>query len=156
MQRLVTASQFFALGEPELHRAQETVKVTAENIRDADLHEHLTCLESASVVAVANRNALLADEIADAVVRVASRISEEKEIYMILQIILQAAAAHEAHNAWFKWLEERLASIAIHLSPPPNESLRMFLDHLDEIARVLPIDSWFHLRARSIASAGAA
>ena len=37
----------------------------------------------------------------------------------------------------------------------PNECLQIFRDHLDEVERVLPIDSWFYIRARSIASAGA-
>ena len=154
LQRLVTASQLFALGEVELNRAREVVKMTAENILDANPHESLTFLELASIVAATNRDTILADGIADAVVRVVPRISEEKDIQVIFRIMLQTAAAYEAHDAWFKWLEERLASIAIHLPPPPNECLRMFLDHLDELGRILPIDSWFHTRARSIASAG--
>ena len=113
-------------------------------------------LRLASIVAAVNRDAVLADGIADAVVRFASKRSEGKDVPIILWIMLQAAATHEAHDEWFKWLEGRLASIAIHLPPPPNECLQMFRDHLDEIEKVLPINSWFHLRAKSIASAGAA
>ena len=152
---LAMASQFFALGESELERAREAVKTIAENNSNAELHENQELLGLASIVAAANRDTVLADGIADAVIRVASRISKGEDIKIILCIMLQAAAAYEAHNAWFKWLEERLAGIATHLPPPPNKSLPMFLYHLDAIATVLPINSWFHIPARSIASAGA-
>ena len=128
--------------------------MTTENILNANSDENLKCLDLASVVAAANRDTMLADTIAVAVSRAAARISEGKEVQSIIRIILQAAAAYEKHDAWFKWLEERSAGIASHLPPPPNKCLRMFMDHLDELGRILPADSWFHIRARSIASAG--
>ena len=155
LQQLVAFSQLFALSEVELKRAREAVKINTENILNANPHENLECLELASVVAATNRDTMLADEIADAVIRVVSRISEEKDIQVILRIILQSAAAHEEHDAWSKWLEEKLANIASHLPPPPNKCLHMFINHLEELGRILPVDSWFHIRARSIASAGA-
>lgn len=152
---LVTISQFFALGQPELERARETVKTLQGNNTLGELPASLRLLESASIVAAANRNAPLADGVADTVIRIAPQISTEEEIQIILRIMLQAAAAHEEHDAWFKWLEEGLVGIATHLSPPSNESLPMFLGHLGEIERMLSIDSWFHIRARAIALAGA-
>ncbi len=156
VQPLVTASQFFALGKPDLGRVLQAVKTVAENNASTTSHENLMLLGLASIVAAVNRDAVLADGIADAVVRVASKISEGKDVPIILWIMFQATATHEAHDEWFKWLEGRLASIAIHLPPPPNECLQMFRNHLDEIEKVLPIKSWFHLLAKSIASAGAA
>ena len=152
---LVMASQFFALDKLELECALQAVKKIAENDSDAKLHENLEILGLASIVAAANRDPILADGVADAIVSAAPRISEEKDIQIILQIMLQSAGAYDVHDVWFKWLEEKLISIAIHLSPPPNKCLRMFLDHLNELERVLPMKSWFHVRARSIASAGA-
>ena len=98
---------------------------------------------------------MLTDRIADAVVGLVPKISKVEEIATILQITLQAAAAYEAHDAWFNWLDERLTSIATNLPPPPNESLNVFLGHLGEIGLILPIESWFHIRARSVALAGA-
>ena len=155
LHQFATASQFFALGEPELDRAREAVKRIGEKNASTDLPEHLRLLESASIVVAANRSAPLADGIAEALVRIAPRLSTEEEISRLLRIMLQAAAVHEAHEAWFKWLEEGLARIAPYLPPPPNKSLQAFLSHLGEIERVLPLDSWFHVRARAIASAGA-
>ena len=153
---LVTVSQLFAVGKPELERTLQAVQKIAVNNASTASHENVMLLRLASIVAAVNRDAVLADGIADAVVRVASKISEGKDVPIILWIMLQAAATHEAHDEWFKWLEGRLASIAIHLPPPPNECLQMFRDHLDEIENVLPIKSWFHLRAKSIAAAGVA
>ena len=152
--QLATISQFFALGKPELDRAREAIKAVGETNDSTEPSENLRLLGSASIVAAANRNTPLADEILDALVRIAPRFSTEEEIPRIPQIMLQAAAAYEIHDAWFKWLEEGLARIATHLPPPPNKSLQAFLTHLGEIERVLPLDSWFHLRARAIALAG--
>ena len=155
LQWLATASQFSALGEPELERARDAVKRIGEKNASTELPENLRLLESASIVAAANRSVSLADEIVDALVRIAPRLSTEEEISRILRIMLQTAAVHEAHEAWSKWLEEGLAHMAPCLPPPPNKSLQAFLSHLGEIERVLPLDSWFHVRARAIASAGA-
>ncbi len=152
LQLLSIASQSFALGEPEIEYALQAVKKIAENNSDSEPHEKWKLLGLASIVAAANRDTMLADGISDAVIRIVPRIPEEKAIQIILQIMFQAAAAHETHDVWFKWLEERLAIIATHLPPHPKKCLRMFLDHLDEIERILPIDSWFHARARLIAS----
>ena len=155
LQQLAAFAQLFALSEVELTRAREAIKIKTENILDANPHEYLECLKLASIISATNRDTMLADEIADAVVKFVSRISEVKNVQAILRIILQSAAAFKEHDAWFKWLEERLASIASHLPPPPNKCLHIFLEHLDELGRILPADSWFHIRARSIASAGA-
>ena len=155
MPLLVTASQLFALGSPELDFILQSVRKIAENNAPTELRENLKLLELAGIVAAATREPRLANGIAEAVVRVASRTSEEEDIELIFRIMLRAAAAYEAHDVWCKWLEESLASIATHLPPPPNQCLRMFLDRLDELERVSPIESWFHVRAKSQAMAGA-
>ena len=152
---LATFSQFFALGEPELDRAREAVKRIGEKDASTDLPEHLRLLESASIVAAANRDTPLADGIVDALMRIIPKLSTEEEISRILRIMLRAAAVHEEHDAWCMWLEGGLARIATHLPSPPDKSLQAFLVHLGGIERVLPLDSWFHLRARAIALAGA-
>lgn len=153
--QLATISQFFALGKPDLDRAREAINTIGDTNDSTKPSDNLKLLGSASIVAAANRNTPLADEILDALVRIVPRLSTEEEILRIPQIILQTAATYEAHDAWFEWLEEGLARIATHLPPPPDRALRVFLIHLGEIERVLPLDTWFHVCARAIASAGA-
>ena len=152
LQPLVTVSQLFAAGEPELERARNTVKALSHEVNESNLK----CLASASIVAAANRDTILADDIADSAVRMAPQVTEGEEIHKLFQAMFQAAAAYQAHDIWFKWLEDRLMNIAIHLPGPPNKCLKVFQDYLDEIGKVLPIDSWFQVRASSIAYSGMA
>ena len=149
---LATVCQLCALGESELDRARKAVIGLSHEVNQANLES----LSAASIVAAASRDVLLANNVADAVIRVASQVTEKKEVYDLFVILLQAAVAHETHDAWFQWLEDQLTNIATQLPGPPSECLRMFQDHLDEIATVLPVDSWFQVRARSITSSGIA
>ena len=149
---LATVCQLCALGESELDRARKAVIGLSHEVNQANLES----LAAASIVAAASRDVLLANNVADAVIRVASQVTEKKEIYDLFVILLQAAVAHETHDAWFQWLEDQLTNIATQLPGPPSECLRMFQDQLDEIATVLPVDSWFQVRARSITSSGIA
>ena len=153
LQQLVLLSQSFALNEQELDRARRAITTITENGVGANREEYLKCLEAASVVAAASRDTSLADGIADAILNVVAEVSEAEAIPGILEITFQAAAAHEAHDAWLQWLEERMTSIANSL---PKDSLGVFLGHLHQVEMVLPIESWFHSRAKSIALSGAA
>ena len=149
------ASHLHALADPELAPARDAVRGIGNRIEDAETRDLLLSLEFASIVAKTNRDTPLAEAIADAIACLSGSISDEDDILMILPICLQAAAAFAEHDEWFNWLEETLARIASSLPGPPNRSLRIFLEHLDAIETILPIESWFHRRARSIASAGA-
>ena len=155
LQLLVTASQLFALGKPELEYALRTVNAIEGYSSDDEPRGILKLLELASILAAANRDTKLADRIADIVVNIASGISRGEDAQLILRIMLQSAIAYEVHDAWFKWLEERLASVAVHLPSLPNECLPVFRNHLYSLGAILPIGSWFHIRALSIASSGA-
>ena len=154
LEPFVTASQFFALGAPELESVRKAVQTITESVQDHP-RSTLTQLGSASLVAAANRHTMLADDIAEAVVKISTNVFEE-EIQMILTIMFQAATAYEAQDEWFKWFEEKLTDIANCLPAPPNKALLTLLAHLDEIEKILPIESWFHSRARIVALAGAA
>ena len=151
---IANASHLYTLGESELGAARDALTRAPDSIDEGEIQNNLLSLEVASIVAKATRDTLLADAVADAVTRVSARVSNENDIWLILVICLQAAAAFEEHDAWFDWLEERLTRIASCLPGPPNRSVRIFLEHLDAMETILPIDSWFHRRARSIASAG--
>ena len=152
---IANTSHLHALGESELGTARAALDRVPDSIHEWEVQNNLLSLEVASIVAKTNGDTLLADAVADAVTRVSTRVSNENDIWLILVICLQAAAAFKEHDAWFDWLEERLARIAGCLpGRHPNRSVRIFLEHLDAMETILPIDSWFHRRARSIASAG--
>ena len=152
---IANASHLHSLGESELGAARNALAEIPLPGDDGEKQDILHSLEIASIVAKTNRDTSLADAVADVVAGVSTRVSSENDIWMILVICLQAAAAYEEHDAWYDWLEERMARVASCLPGPPVRSVRVFLEHLDAMETILPIDSWFHRRARSIASAGA-
>ena len=148
---LSTASHFFTLGKAEMENVTQEAKRITENIDDADLEKNLLSLELASFVAAAHIHTMLADEIANAVIKLAVKISRDEQVPKVLQILFQSSIAYEDENVWSEWLEERLASIAQNI---PNNFLELLAQHLDEISVVLPINLWVHIPAKSIASAG--
>ena len=152
---IANTSHLHSLGESELGAARNALARIPHPGDEREKRDILLSLEIASIVAKTSRDASLADAVADAVAKVSARASNEHDIWMILVVCLQAAAAFEEHDAWFDWLEERMARIAYCLPGPPNRTVRILLEHLDAMETILPIDSWFHRRARSIASAGA-
>ena len=152
---LVTASQFFELGAEELQRARSTVGDMEREVYGSELQENFIQLELASIVASANRDRQLGDCIATAVIGMCSGISTEQDIQVVLRIMLQAAAANEDHEEWFKWLEDKLAEIAARIPSTPEPLLNIFIGHLGELEVILPADSWFHIRAKSRSLAGA-
>ena len=148
----VIAAQLFVLGSADLERAKKATKAIGQsNGGDLDASAVLKRVELVSLVAAAARDRELANGVAEAVERIASDLSEE-ETREALAVMLQAAAAHEEHDEWFKWLEDKLADIASRL---PQQSLREFLAHLGEMETILPASSWFFLPARATALAGA-
>ena len=109
----------------------------------------------ASIIAKNTRDTALADVVADRLVDFATVMSDAYDVYMTVQISLQAAAAYESRTAWMAWLEERLARIASAIPGPPNKCLGMFVEQLDSIETVLPADSWFQRPGRYVAASGA-
>ena len=148
----VTVSDFLTDDEPKVELIRLKVKQIAENADSSELSNSFAFLELASFIAAENGDTVLADEIANALVRLAAKISRDEQIPEVLRILLQSAAANEDENAWFRWLEEKLVSITHSIS---NDSLKLLIQHLDEIRAVLPINLWVDVPARSIALAGA-
>ena len=148
-------SHMFRLSEAEIGPLLEAVGAKLNHIDAEQEPNYIYCLEIASIVAKNTRNTALADAIGDALVEIAKGISDEHDIYIIVQICLQAAAAYKDRKVWFNWLEDRLARIASVIPGPPNKCLAMFVEHLDSIESILPIESWFHRRAKFIAMSGA-
>ena len=147
----VTVSDFLTDDEPKVELIRLKVKQIAENADSSELSNGFAFLELASFIAAENGDTVLADEIANALVRLAAKISRDEQIPEVLRILFQAAAANEDEKAWFKWLEEKLASIVHNI---PKDFLQLLIQHLDEIRAVLPINLWVDVPARSIVSAG--
>ena len=151
----LNVSHLYNVGETEIELARGAVQERENAISRDEQTSYLISLELASVVAKINRDEQLANAIADAVTHIAGSISDENDIFLILQIYLQAAAAFEHRDTWFDWLEEKLAILANCLPGPPNQALRTFMEQLDAMEMILPVESWFHRRARAIAATGA-
>lgn len=152
---ILNASHIYKVGEAQLVLAREAVQEREELIPQDDYSNCLNSLELASVVARVNRDEQLANAIADFITYIAGSISDENAICLILQIYLQAAAAFAEKDAWFDWLEEKLEILAACLPGPPNQALQILIEQLDAMEMILPVECWFHRRARAIAAAGA-
>ena len=135
---IANASHLHTLGESELGAALDALTRMPRFSSEGEKQDILLSLEVASMVAKTSRNTLLANAVADAVTSVSTRVSNENDIWLILVICLQAAAAFRERDAWFDWLEERLARIAGCLPGPPNRSVRILLEHLDAMETILP------------------
>jgi len=146
--KFVTSSQLHAMGKVHL----EACRASVSQLGEAELHTALREIGYASFVASASRDALLADAIADAIQVTATRATEPRHVRSVLGSLLQAGAVHVDHDVWAAWLERRLVAIAQRLPPPPSPVSWVFRDCLDELASILPINAWIHLRARSIAA----
>ena len=151
---LAGASQLFMIDGDHVEHSKNAV----EGLADGDgpkFEDILPGLYSASVVAAAVRNAELANAIGDVVSRLARTVSGQHEVEWAIRVLLQAAAAYEDEADWARWLEDRTVGLATNLPAVPNTCLAVFLWYLEGMEPVLPIELWFHVRAKRIATAGA-
>ena len=151
---LAGASQFFTLANVDMRKAKNAVQMLG-NANDVQFSAVLPQIYSASVLAASRRDHELADAIGDVVTRLASVASGEGDIQWAIRVLLQAAAAYEKEADWATWLEERSAGLATGLPSVPKTCLSTFLWCVEGIEPVLPVELWFHLRAKCIATAGA-
>ena len=151
---LAGASQLFTIDGDHVEHSKDAV----EGLADSDgpkFEDVLARLYSASVLAAAVRNAELADAIGDVVSRLAGTVSGQHEVEWAIRVLLQAAAAFEDEADWACWLEDRTVGLATNLPAVPNTCLAVFLWYVEGMEPVLPIELWFHVRAKRIATAGA-
>ena len=140
---------FFA-SETVLEVAREAVRGVPHDPSDSSIER----LENASSVAARSRNVALAQAIGVAVIGMARKVESRQHVMRLLFIILTAAAAYEDRDQWGEWLDETLTSVARSLPAEPSDCLCAFHACLDQFGSVVPIDSWFHLRASVVASSG--
>ena len=150
--RLSVVSQFFMLGETELEYVQKAVEAITISEDATGQDENLTNLACASIISSINRHIVLADLIAEKIVRLAQCDLEDEQIAIALMVIIRTSATFSDDMEWYDWIEERLARIANCL--PAGHSAKVFLDYCDAMDVVLPVNQSAHLRASVLASAG--
>lgn len=151
-QAFVTLSQTHELNATQLATFQTAVRRLLTECSDMELSDLLRYADYSGIVAAASRDSRLADAVADLIARIAGVANEPSHVAQLTGYLLQAAGAHGDPKAWSEWLDKRLVQVAEQLPPPPSESSRVFVDLLDELAVVLPVDSWVHLRARAVSA----
>lgn len=151
-QAFVTLSQTHELNATQLTTFQTAVRRLQTERSDMELSDLLRYADYSGIVAAASRDSRLADAVADLIARIAGVANEPSHVAQLTGYLLQAAGAHGGPKAWSEWLDKRLVQVAKQLPPPPSESSRVFVDLLDELAVVLPVDSWVQLRARAISA----
>ncbi|MCY4363214.1 MAG: SMEK domain-containing protein [Gammaproteobacteria bacterium] len=152
LETLVVYSQFYVLGTTELENARESVKKLAGDIEGGDEKEILMCLQLVAIVAATSRDTALADHVLNQLINITPAISKD-ELLTILLIMLRTSGAFETQHAWFDWLENGLTVIATRLSNSEDDLLQELLPLIEPFDSVFPAETWFHLRASSIASA---
>ena len=110
------------------------------------------CLQLAGIVAATSQDTILADDILNVLIKIVPDINKD-ELMIIILMMMRTSGAHQLQQAWFEWLDNGLTEITAHMPSSPNEILSAYIQHLDLIGAVFPVESWFHIRARSIALA---
>ncbi len=150
---LAGVCQFYRLRSVDMERCRRLV-AQRPNGDKVDLTEALERAYTVSTIAAATRSASLADAVGDCMAWGGGNASEQRHVELIIRILLQAAAAHEGQQEWMRWLDARLSEVAEALPTRPRGLLALFVSYLEEIERVSPVTTWFHLRAKAVASAG--
>ena len=154
-QAFVMLSQTHELNAAQLATFRTAVGRLLTAGGDLDPSALLRYADYSSIVASASRSKILADAVADFVARLASVVNEPSQVAQLIACLLQTAGVYGDSTAWSEWLDKRLVQVAEQLPPPPSELSRVFVDLLDELAVVLPVDSWVHLRARAVSASSA-
>ncbi len=146
---LMALSQIYRLENAELILAEQAIEEVGEKHSEIELSEILMKMNHASVIAVACGSVKIANLIASVLVNSIHRVSGE-ELYSMIFLVLRTAGAFRNHDDWFNWLRDTFEIISEKIPQSQNnELLNLFLEHLDAMEAALPIDSWFHLRAKA-------
>jgi hypothetical protein len=144
-------SQHFDLGEELLTRMREAIARIAFVSEKTGLDECIGRLIDVGFVAGAQRNVELASAIASTVIAMSHRARSDSDAVRILRALLIASTAFQNEDEWAEWLEKQLAEVATHL--PAGEPSRAFLEHLQELKKVLKLNLGIHVRAEALVSA---
>ena len=145
---LMISSQIAALRPEEAQLARDVARDVLDNLEAFEIDDVFSCLESESVVAAATRDVSLANLVADALVKFVARLPSEHYRF-IFRVLLAAAAAHVNHADWRGWLGDKLAKVVEGLVQSDEGDPTAFLAHLEAIEWITPVESWFHIPAKS-------
>ena len=148
--RLAYISQVFDLGESLLAHAREATSRVSIEGEGIDREARLGWLTDGCLVAAAHRDVELARAIAAKVLEGVCEARSVNEVVTILILLLLAGAAFPDEDVWAEWLEEYLAKVASHLTG--GDALRAFLEHLEELKKVVNLTLCIHARAEASAS----
>ena len=140
----------FKVAETVMERTRAAVSTLSHDVSARSFER----LEYSSMIAARTRDVTLARRVGDAAVAMAPKFSSREHVVRLLCIILTAAAAHEARKLWVEWLDETLTRVAGRLPETPSDCLHALREFLDTCSIVLPMDSWFQVRASALASSG--
>ena len=151
---LAVFSQGAKISGTERQWMLEAVKSLGEPEGAQEVNTEIEKLLCASVVAAAGRDQTLADGVAEALERLCRCDEAAPRIEEIVRLAIQSAAAIEQEDDWARWLDARLVAVAHALPGGRDSALGAFMTVLRGIEAVMPIEKWFHVRARSVALAG--
>jgi hypothetical protein len=144
-------SQYFVFDEEFLAAAREAVKKC--NLAEKEKAEGggLGKLIGACLIAVVHRDIGLARAIAEKVVSYADKMNSAQEVVMGFRVLLLAGASIAKEDEWSNWLEEKITEVAVRL--PRGETSKVFLEHIQELKKVVKLTLCIHARAEALASA---
>ena len=157
LKTLLSLSQQYKLGKNERLLLKNLIEYFSLMVmKNNSTEENLVYLDTISIITAASRSTEVAGDVSQLLVQISSNV-EAHQIGGYFTVIFQTAAVFEDYDKWFNWLEDTLSEIAMQMpsSSSQNEVLSVFLQHLLELDLVLPVSSWFHKRAKAIASSGA-
>ena len=148
---LAGMSQIFVLGDEELVRVRSFLEEIPQKTSELDVV--IPQLHAASIIAGTTGNRVIADAIGKAVANFATALSDPMDVEPMMHTLLQAAAAYREDAEWREWIGERLVDTADAL-PTTNDCLAWMLSLMEWLDMAMPVGSWFHGRAKSLATAG--
>lgn len=151
---LAGSSQYFKLPDHSLDGLRLVLKQLTIKIGETEFDDVVSQLNAASIVAAATSNTLIADDIAMLVRLLAKNVTTSSEVDWIVRILLQAAGTFSDAEEWRYWLDSKLVDVAQAIPTNSKESLVYFVEQLEIMETVLPVERWFQLNAKRIAIAG--
>lgn len=147
---LANLSQLLSLGEEMKELLRSTVP---RELTDPDLQRRLAKLLYIAMIAAAEREASLAQMVAEGILRLAPELEEGQMIAAAVEAVLRAAAAFEDEATWAEWLERQFLALAGRI--PPGGPAKTLWSHIRELEKVTRLELGIFRRAEGAALAAA-